>query len=136
MSDARTRLKGRSKKSKSNSTLYWLVFAVSFIFIISFSFAQTTGSAQASDKLKKTLCDLYTDLNSVIPTVAFVLFVLAGVAYAGGQFFGAETRAKSISWSMSMVTGAVIGLLIVQVASVLISNLSGYKLNDICPGLK
>ncbi|MEM3431504.1 MAG: hypothetical protein QXT72_02690 [Candidatus Micrarchaeia archaeon] len=136
MSDARTRLKGRSKKSKNNSTLYWLVFAVSFIFIISFSFAQTTSSTQstqASDKLKKTLCDLYKDLNSVIPSVAFVLFVLAGVAYAGGQFFGAETRAKSISWSMSMVTGAVVGLLIVQVASVLISNLSGYQLKDICP---
>lgn len=120
---------GQLKTKKSNA--FWLVFAL--LLFISISFAQTS---QGSEKLKTTLCSLYKDLNSVIPTVAFVLFVLAGVAYAGGQFFGAETRAKSISWSMSMVTGAVVGLLITQVGSVLITNLSGYDLSSVCPGIK
>lgn len=114
---------------------FQLAFALFFILLSSLFSAQTTTTTTgaSSEKLKTTLCSLYKDLNSVIPTVAFVLFVLAGVSYAGGQFFGAETRAKSISWSMSMVTGAVVGLLIVQVASVLISNLSGYTLSDVCP---
>ncbi|MCS7109546.1 MAG: hypothetical protein NZ903_01985 [Candidatus Micrarchaeota archaeon] len=112
---------------KFNIKGFWLAI---FLCLLSISYAQ---GGQSSERLKTTLCALYKDLNSIIPTVAFVLFVLAGVAYAGGQFFGAETRARAISWSMSMVTGAVIGLLIVQVASVLISNLSGYRVEQICP---
>lgn len=123
----------RARVSKLNlvSRKISLALIVS-LFLFSISFAQST-STQSSERLKTTLCNLYTDLNSIIPTVAFVLFVLAGVSYAGGQFFGAETRAKAISWSMSMVTGAVVGLIIVQVASLLISNLSGYQLSQICP---
>jgi hypothetical protein len=113
------------------------VFLVLLFSVFSLVFAQAGGQAgQASSRLKTTLCDLYKDLHSIIPTVAFVLFVLAGVSYAGGQFFGAETRAKAVSWSMSMVTGAVIGLLIMQVASVLITNLSGQQLSTICPGIQ
>ncbi len=127
-----------SKARRHGQSIYFnrfqLAFALFFVFLSSFLSAQTTTTTGASsEKLKSTLCSLYKDLNSVIPTVAFVLFVLAGVSYAGGQFFGAETRAKAISWSMSMVTGAVVGLLIVQVASVLISNLSGYTLSEVCP---
>jgi uncharacterized membrane protein YozB (DUF420 family) len=95
---------------------------LSFIAFTSISFAETSS---ASSKLTATLCQIYTDLNSIIPVVAFVLFILSGVSYAGGQFFGAETRAKAITWSMSMVTGAVIGLLITQFASLIITNLVG-----------
>jgi len=127
--------RARARNKGQLSAFSWLAFALSFIFILSLSFAQGTTTA-SSEKLKTTLCNLYKELNSVIPAVAFVLFVLAGVSYAGGQFFGAETRAKAISWSMSMVTGAVVGLLIVQVASLLISNLSNYNLEQVCPGLK
>lgn len=115
------------RKSKANSAVF---LAVVLALFSSFSFAQTTGTSQ---KLTQTLCSLYTNINSVIPTVAFVLFVLAGLAYAGGQFFGAEMRAKSTSWAMSMVTGAVIGLLIVQFASLIITNLVQYDLSAVCP---
>ena len=123
-------MRARVNKLSLNFRKISLALFVS-LFLFTFSFAQT--ATQSSEKLKTTLCNLYSDLNSVIPTVAFVLFVLAGISYAGGQFFGAETRAKAISWSMSMVTGAVVGLIIVQVASLLISNLSGYQLKDVCP---
>lgn len=129
----------KSKKSSHSVSGRFLirVFLVLLFSVFSLVFAQAGGQAgQASSRLKTTLCDLYKDLHSIIPTVAFVLFVLAGVSYAGGQFFGAETRAKAVSWSMSMVTGAVIGLLIMQVASVLITNLSGQQLSTICPGIQ
>jgi len=132
----RARAIKHSKTKQSNNQLFKYASLVLFLSVFSpLVFAQTGGSTQASSKLKTTLCDLYKDLKSIIPTVAFVLFVLAGVAYAGGQFFGAETRAKAISWSMSMVTGAVIGLLIMQVASLIITNLSGQQLSTICPGI-
>jgi len=123
------RLGSEIKFSRIFKYAYLALFLIIFSSLI---FAQTTGTTSSS-RLKTTLCDLYKDLNSIIPTVAFVLFVLAGVSYAGGQFFGAETRAKSISWSMSMVTGAIVGLLILQVASLLISNLAGVPASAICP---
>jgi len=130
----------KSKKSKHSMScrVFRRVFLVLLLSVFSLVFAQAggQGAGQASSRLKTTLCDLYTDLHSIIPTVAFVLFVLAGVSYAGGQFFGAETRAKAVSWSMSMVTGAVIGLLIMQVASVLITNLANVPLSEICPGIQ
>ena len=131
-------LKSKKSRHSMSGRVFRYVFLVLLLSVFSLVFAQAggQGAGQASSKLKTTLCDLYADLHSIIPTVAFVLFVLAGVSYAGGQFFGAETRAKAVSWSMSMVTGAVIGLLIMQVASVLITNLSGQQLSTICPNIK
>ncbi len=116
-------------KIKTNPTFLLVIF-LAYLSSFSFAASTTTGTSQ---KLTAALCSIYTDLNSVIPTVAFVLFVLSGLAYAGGQFFGAEMRAKSTSWAMSMVTGAVIGLLIVQFASLIITNLVQQDLSAICP---
>ncbi|VVB73660.1 TrbC/VIRB2 family protein [uncultured archaeon] len=105
---------------------------ISIFAFASVSFADTSTS---SSKLTQTLCQIYKDLNSIIPIVAFVLFILSGVSYAGGQFFGAETRARAITWSMSMLTGAVIGLLITQFASLIITNLIGSasSISTLCP---
>ena len=90
---------------------------ISLILLSSLSFAQ------GATRITETLCEVYNTVNQIIPIVAFVLFVLAGVAYASGQFFSAELRARAISWSMSMVTGAIIGLLITTFASLIITNL-------------
>jgi len=111
-----------------------LVLLLSITFI-SICFAQTST---ASSKLTTTLCTLHRDLNSIIPVVAFVLFILSGVSYAAGQFFGAETRARAITWSMSMLTGAIIGLLITQFASLIITNLmgSGNTIEQLCADLE
>lgn len=103
-----------------------MILLMLFTFI-SVSFAQAT-------QLTTTLCQLYNSLNSIIPIVAFVLFILAGTAYAVGQFFGAEMRARAVTWSMSMLTGAIIGLLITQFASLIISNLvsTGTSITTLC----
>jgi len=114
--------KKRNERNRPTELRSLILVLLSFIAFTSISFAQASG---ASSKLTTTLCQVYKDLNSIIPVVAFVLFILSGVSYAGGQFFGAETRAKAITWSMSMVTGAVIGLLITQFASLIITNLVG-----------
>ena len=95
------------------------------IALLLLAFSQIGFAASTTNQLTTTLCQLYKDLNSIIPVVAFVLFVLSGTSYAAGQFFGAETRARAITWSMSMMTGAIIGLLITQFASIIITNLLG-----------
>jgi len=112
----------RSKDSKSSGQLtgVWIgrIFSVAMLILSLFS---SVVFAQA--QLTSTLNKLYCDLSSIIPIVAFVLFVLSGVSYAAGQFFGAEMRARAITWSMSMLTGAIIGLLITQFAQIIIKNL-------------
>ncbi|VVB73673.1 Uncharacterised protein [uncultured archaeon] len=79
------------------------------IMAASVAFAACSGG---SDQLKCAMfqvCDMFANL---LPIFAFVLFILAGVAYAVGNFFGAETRAKAIGYAMNMLTGAIIGLIL------------------------
>ena len=79
----------------------------------------------ASDSLTTTLCSIYKLLQGIVPIMAFTLFVLAGVAYGIGNFFGAEIRAKANSWAMSCITGAIISLVIIIFSNIIITNLLG-----------
>ncbi|MGC8979549.1 hypothetical protein, partial [Caldisericum sp.] len=63
---------------------------IALFLIGSLVFAQTGTSTEAGTKLKsvlRTICDLSAGL---LYPIGFVLIVLAGVVYAGSQFFGAE----------------------------------------------
>ena len=113
----------RSKNGKSSGQLtgVWIGRTLCVAMLILSLFSSVVFAA--AEQLTTTLTKLYCDLSSIIPIVAFVLFVLSGVSYAAGQFFGAEMRARAITWSMSMLTGAIIGLLITQFAQIIITNL-------------
>ena len=90
-------------------------------------FAQTSvpSTATAQTTLTNTLQGICSLAATILPVIAFVLFILAGVAYAAGQFFGADTRAKSIGWAMNMITGAVIAFLLWIIGPLIIAGLSG-----------
>lgn len=64
-------------------------------------------------------------LHSIVAPVAVGLFVLAGLVYAVGQVFDQQTRAKAQAWSMSIVTGVLVGILIIVFAPLIISLLWG-----------
>jgi Na+-driven multidrug efflux pump len=83
------------------------------------------AGGSTTTQLQSALCTVYRTVNSILPVFAFALFAMAGAAYAAGQFFGAEIRARAQSWSMSMLTGAIIGILIVVVSKELIKSLLG-----------
>ena len=57
---------------------------------------------------------------------------MAGIAYAAGQFFGAEIRAKSQAWAMNMIAGAIIGFLIIVFSKIIINNLTGVDPDTLC----
>lgn len=110
-----------SMRDEEKGTSYRLTAKSAMLLVLmSVPAFATTGATQ----LEKTLCDVYNMVNNLVPILAFVLFVLAGAAYAAGQFFGAEMRARAQSWSMSMLTGAIIGLLIVMLSNIIIKNLT------------
>ncbi|MEM3431569.1 MAG: hypothetical protein QW783_03435 [Candidatus Micrarchaeia archaeon] len=94
-----------------------------FLLLLSqFLFADTTTT---TNQLENAICAVYNLIKDVLPVMAFVLFVLAGVAYAAGNFFGAEMRAKATGWAMNMITGAIIALILSAVAPSILGKLYG-----------
>ncbi len=66
--------------------------------------------------VENAVSQLCVSLKSMLPVVAMMMLVLAGVIYAAGQILGAETRARANVWATACLTGALIAILIVVVA--------------------
>lgn len=97
-----------------------LISVLAVVFMSTLVFAQPAEAVQITEALGK-ICDLFA---AVLPVIGFVLFVLAGVAYAAGNFFTAEIRAKATSWAMNMILGAIISFLLWIIAPTIIGALS------------
>ena len=66
--------------------------------------------------LCKTMNNLCWSLTGLLPVIAMLMVVIAGVIYASGQIMGAETRARANVWATAALTGALIAMLIWAVA--------------------
>jgi hypothetical protein len=75
------------------------------------------------------LCQLKALIVGIIPTLALMMFLLAGLAYAAGQVFGAETKAKAQGWAMSLLVGGIIGIIIAVLAPFLVDIFIGMGLS-------
>jgi cell shape-determining protein MreD len=81
--------------------------------------AMSIVAAQTQSMLtgvQRTVSQLCSDLYTLMPVVAMLMVVFAGVIYASGQMMGAETRARANVWATAALTGALIAILIVTVA--------------------
>ncbi|MFH1095190.1 MAG: hypothetical protein V1728_03150 [Candidatus Micrarchaeota archaeon] len=99
----------------------------SLLLLLSISQAQ-----DATQQLEKSLSQLCNDIQSLIPPLALLLMMSAGVIYAGGQMGGAEMRAKASAWATSCVTGAVVGILISIIAPTILGIISGIPSAVVC----
>jgi len=106
---------------KTSNILTVAVFALFAMGVLFADVSTTTAQTQLKNALG-AICGLAAAL---LPVIAFVLFILAGVAYAAGNFFGADARAKSVGWAMNMITGAVIAFLLWIIGPSIIAGLSG-----------
>ncbi len=97
-----------------------LLILIFVILMFNFVFAQMSGQ-----NIKNAICAVYNLISGILPVMAFVLFVLAGVAYAAGNFFGAEMRAKATGWAMNMITGTIIALVLSAIGPSILSALYG-----------
>ncbi len=82
--------------------------------------------------INASLCQLKTMIESVIPTVSLIMFLMAGLVYAAGQAFGAEMKSKAQGWAMSLLVGAIIGLLLTVLAPVFLSIFGGSTYGAAC----
>ena len=99
-----------------------ILMAVLLLGTLVFAQGETSTASQNLRKVLKTLCDLSAGL---LGPIAFVLIILAGVVYAGSQFFGAEARATGSKWAMTMITGAIVAFLLWIIAPMIISAFGG-----------
>ncbi len=105
------------------------VFASLFLFAIA---VNIIAAAEVTENIEEALCDLYDGVNTLVPIAAVLMVVLAGVVYAGGQMMGAETRARANVWATAMLTGALIGILIVVIAPIILKTMLGESLEGAC----
>jgi hypothetical protein len=80
--------------------------------------ASTSGMAS---NIAAGLCNFKILVVGILPTLSLILFLFAGLAYAAGQAFGAETKAKAQGWAMSLLVGGIIGIFIAVLAPILVS---------------
>ena len=83
-------------------------------------FAQT-GIEALGDVFWGAACDVY----GLLLPIAFLLVVAAAVIYAFGQIGSSDMRAKSQSWAMWALVGAIIAFVIILVGPALIGALYG-----------
>ena len=88
--------------------------------LLAMGVAAATVTSVAS-ALAVQICTIRYLIYGLLPTVALVMFLLAGLVYAAGQAFGAETKAKAQGWAMSLLVGAIIGIVLVILAPALLS---------------
>jgi hypothetical protein len=72
-----------------------------------------------SQTVAKGLCQFKILVVGILPALALILFLFAGLAYAAGQAFGAETKAKAQGWAMSLLVGGIIGIVLAAIAPVI-----------------
>jgi Na+-driven multidrug efflux pump len=68
---------------------------------------------------------LCVSLKSLLPVIAMMMLIMAGVIYAAGQILGAETRARANVWATACLTGALIAILIVVIAQPVLQTMLG-----------
>ncbi len=66
--------------------------------------------------LQPAISNLCVALTTLLPVVAMLMVIVAGVIYASGQIMGAETRARANVWATAALPGALIALLIWAIA--------------------
>lgn len=98
-----------------------LIFLLSLNSIL---FAQT-GTCEQPGDLQKALSCLCIALYDYVSIVAFIMILISSIVYALGQMFGAETRARANVWATSMLTGAIIGIILIVLVPAFLASLLG-----------
>ena len=88
------------------------LFILAILAVLGMAFA----SSMMLTTLQNAMSQLCLSLKSMLPVVAMLMLVMAGVIYASGQILGAETRARANVWATACLTGALISILIVVIA--------------------
>jgi len=94
----------------------YMVLLILLLNFCSVAFAQ-------QEEITRAMQAMCATAQTFLIFAAMLLIILAGATYAIGQVMGAETRARASVWATSMLTGALIGLVIYLVVPYIIFQL-------------
>jgi hypothetical protein len=106
-----------------NTKTYTMIALFALFFLGNVIFATGTGG-----DLVDALTDIQGQIESIIPVVAVMMIVLAGLIYGIGQVMGAEMRGRAAVWAQALLIGAILGLVIAAMAGPLVGLFSGAAL--------
>jgi cation transporter-like permease len=98
------------------------------------------ASAQASTfntaPVQQTLCNVISAVQEVVGVIAILLFVLGGVMYAIAHMMpsAGQLRGNLQGWSMGMIVGGIVGLILVILAPGIVSFIIGNGLTQSANG--
>ena len=92
------------------------IFIVMAVMVASLFATATVTPTTMLGGVKDAMSSLCAGLTQMLPVVAMLMIILAGVIYAAGQMMGAETRARTNVWATAALTGALMAILIAVVA--------------------
>jgi len=96
-----------------NTKTYAMIAFIAFFMLGNVVFAKTTG-------LASSLSEIQSQISTIIPAVALMMIVLAGLIYGIGQVMGAEMRGRAAVWAQALLIGAILGLVIAAMAGPLV----------------
>jgi len=96
-----------------------MIFLLLLMCLVAPVFASVSTTAMAAN-IRVALCGFQVLVYTILPTLALIMFLFAGLAYAAGQVFGAEMRAKAQGWAMSLLVGGIVGIFIAVLAPILV----------------
>ncbi|MGB9635119.1 MAG: hypothetical protein ACPL0A_01450 [Candidatus Micrarchaeia archaeon] len=103
-----------------------ILLAIAVMIVGNVVFASSESTAPSG--LKGQLNAICKDLVTILPVVALVMIVLAGLVYAAGQAMGAEMRSRASVWATSLLVGAIIGLILAASAKGIVKAFAGAAL--------
>ena len=110
---------------------------LALLFFVNLVLSDATSVISIATSLATAICTVKWLVYGLLPTIALVMFMLAGLAYAAGQAFGAETKARAQNWAMNLLVGGVVGIVLAIIAPAILnifvtgSGMSAYS--NLCP---
>ena len=117
-----------STLSSSTTTIASSSSGLSSTTTIASSSSGSSGAATPlTSLLTSELCGIVYSIQSVVGVLALALFLIGGVMYAIAHFLppSVDYRKNLIGWATAMITGGVIGLIVVIIAPMLVNMFAG-----------
>ncbi len=100
----------------------------------------TLASAQVSTfnttGVQQTLCNVISAVQDVVGVIAVLLFVIGGIMYAIAHMMpsSGQLRGNLQGWSMGMIVGGIVGLILVILAPGIVTFILGNGLTTAANG--
>ena len=108
--------------SKFTNLVYMALVVLGFSSIIASAATGVTG-------VTSQICGIVNTIRTVVGVLAIALFIAGGAIYAVAHLLPAagNVRAGAQGWSMAMIVGGVIGLVLVIIAPFIVNMVVGFS---------